>query len=197
VCYFKVTHFIGANVMKNILIVAALALLTACTQTPDWDYDKSANFSNFKTFAWVENASLTKDTTNYQINGLMEKRVRTAVNKELSQTLGMSLVDAAQADVLVNYHASVDKELEVDTFNVGYGARWGYWGTGFQRDTTAREYEVGTLVIDIIDRESNQLVWRGAKEGRLKKNQSPEQREASIKETVANILSNFPPHKQL
>ncbi|MCQ8888569.1 DUF4136 domain-containing protein [Pseudoalteromonas carrageenovora] len=183
--------------MKNILIVAALALLTACTQTPDWDYDKSANFSNFKTFAWVENASLTKDTTNYQINGLMEKRVRTAVNKELSQTLGMSLVDAAQADVLVNYHASVDKELEVDTFNVGYGARWGYWGTGFQRDTTAREYEVGTLVIDIIDRESNQLIWRGAKEGRLKKKQSPEQREASIKETVANILSNFPPHKQL
>ena len=190
-------HFIGANVMKNILIVAALALLTACTQTPDWDYDKSANFSNFKTFAWVENASLTKDTTNYQINGLMEKRVRTAVNKELSQTLGMSLVDAAQADVLVNYHASVDKELEVDSFNVGYGNRWGHWGTGFQRDTTAREYEVGTLVIDIIDRESNQLVWRGAKEGRLKKNQSPEQREASIKETVANILSNFPPHKQL
>ncbi|WP_286939011.1 DUF4136 domain-containing protein, partial [Pseudoalteromonas sp. UBA6540] len=115
--------------MKNILIVAALTLLTACTQTPDWDYDKSANFSNFKTFAWVENASLTKDTTNYQINGLMEKRVRTAVNKELSQTLGMSLVDPAQADVLVNYHASVDKELEVDSFNVGYGARWGYWGT--------------------------------------------------------------------
>ncbi|MFT7318432.1 MAG: hypothetical protein ACI8ZA_002562 [Gammaproteobacteria bacterium] len=189
-------HSIGANVMKNILIVAALALLTACTQTPDWDYDKSANFSNFKTFAWVENASLTKDTNNYQINGLMEKRVRTAVNAELSQTLGMSLVDAANADVLVNYHASVDKELEVDTFNVNYRPHWGYWGTGFQRDTTAREYEVGTLIIDIVDRESNQLVWRGAKEGRLKKNQSPEQREASINKTVSEILSNFPPQKQ-
>lgn len=62
--------------MKHIFIVAALALLTACTQTPDWDYDKSANFSNYKTFAWVENASLTKDTNNYQISGLMEKRVR-------------------------------------------------------------------------------------------------------------------------
>ena len=190
-------HFIGANVMKNILIVAALALLSACTQTPDWDYDKSANFSNFKTFAWVENASLTKDTNNYQINGLMEKRVRTAVNNELTNTLGMTLVNAAQADVLVNYHASVDKELEVDTFNTGYSNRWGYWGTGFQRDTTAREYEVGTLVIDIVDSASNQLIWRGAKEGRLKKKQSPEQREASIKKTVANILSNFPPQKQL
>ena len=97
--------------MKHIFIVAALALLTACTQTPDWDYDKSANFSNYKTFAWVENASLTKDTNNYQISGLMEKRVRNAVNNQLSQQLGMQLVDVAQADVLVNYHASVDKEL--------------------------------------------------------------------------------------
>ncbi|MDX1728419.1 MAG: DUF4136 domain-containing protein [Pseudoalteromonas tetraodonis] len=182
--------------MKHIFIVAALALLTACTQTPDWDYDKSANFSNYKTFAWVENASLTKDTNNYQISGLMEKRVRNAVNNQLSQQLGMQLVDVAQADVLINYHASVDKELEVDTFNVGYGARWGYWGTGFNHDVSAREYEVGTLVIDIIDRESNQLIWRGAKDGRLKKKQTPSQREAAIKETVANILSNFPPKKQ-
>ncbi|WP_350609356.1 DUF4136 domain-containing protein, partial [Pseudoalteromonas sp. 41-MNA-CIBAN-0057] len=57
-------------------------------------------------------------------------------------------------------------------------------------------YEVGTLVIDIIDRESNQLIWRGAKDGRLKKKQTPSQREAAIKETVANILSNFPPKAQ-
>ena len=55
---------------------------------------------------------------------------------------------------------------------------------------------MGTLIIDIVDRESNQLVWRGAKEGRLKKNQSPEQREASINKTVSEILSNFPPQKQ-
>jgi len=73
---------------------------------------------------------------------------------------------------------------------------FGFGGTGFQRDTTAREYEVGTLIIDIVDRESNQLVWRGAKEGRLKKNQSPEKREASINKTVSEILSNFPPQKQ-
>lgn len=181
--------------MKNIFIVAALAFLTACTQTADWDYDKSANFANYKTFAWVENADLTKDTNNYQINALMEKRVRSAISSELNQKMGMSLTDSAQADVLVNYHASVDKELDVSSFNIGYGARWSSWGLGYQNDISAREYEVGTLVIDIIDRESNQLVWRGAEDGRLKKNQSPEQRELSVRKTVAKILSNFPPQK--
>ncbi|MGO2563293.1 MAG: DUF4136 domain-containing protein, partial [Pseudoalteromonas nigrifaciens] len=98
-------------------------------------------------------------------------------------------------DVLVNYHASVDKELDVSSFNIGYGARWSSWGLGYQNDISAREYEVGTLVIDIIDRESNQLVWRGAEDGRLKKNQSPEQRELSVRKTVAKILNNFPPQK--
>jgi hypothetical protein len=64
---------------------------------------------------------------------------------------------------------------------------------GYNTQTTAREYEVGTLILDVVDRASNQLVWRGAKEGRLQKNQSPEKRTEVIKETVANILSNFPP----
>ncbi len=178
--------------MKNLLIATAVLFLAACAKTPDWDYDKSADFSNYNTFSWVPNASLTKNVANYQISPLMEKRVREAVNAELEKS-GMKLVDVAQADVLINYHASVDTKIDVDTFNVGYGARWNYWGMGYNTQTTTREYEVGTLILDVVDRASNQLVWRGAKEGRLQKNQSPEKRTEVIKETVANILSNFPP----
>lgn len=181
--------------MKNLLIATAVLLLAACAKTPDWDYDKSANFSNYKTFAWMPSASLTKNVNNYQISGLMEKRVREAVNNEL-QKQNMQLVDVAQADVLINYHASVDTKIDIDTVNVGYGARWNYWNMGYNTQTTTREYEVGTLIIDVIDSASKQLIWRGAKEGRLKKNQTPSQREAAIKETVANILSNFPPKAQ-
>ena len=180
---------------ENLLIATAVLLLAACAKTPDWDYDKSADFSNYQTFSWVPNASLTKNVANYQISPLMEKRVREAVNAELEKN-GMKLVDMAQADVLINYHASVDKKIDVDTFNIGYGARWNYWGMGYNTQTTTREYEVGTLILDVVDRASNQLVWRGAKEGRLQKNQTPEKRTEIIKETVANILSNFPPKLQ-
>ncbi|WP_213608353.1 DUF4136 domain-containing protein [Pseudoalteromonas sp.] len=181
--------------MKNLLIATAVLLLAACAKTPDWDYDKSANFSNYKTFAWMPSASLTKNVNNYQISGLMEKRVREAVNNEL-QKQNMQLVDVAQADVLINYHASVDTKIDVDTVNIGYGARWNYWNMGYNTQTTTREYEVGTLIIDVIDSASKQLIWRGAKEGRLKKNQTPAQRTQVVNETVANILSNFPPKAQ-
>jgi len=182
--------------MRNLLIATTVLLLAACSHTPDWDYDQSANFSNFKTFAWVKDASLTKDVKNYQINPIMEKRVREAVNSDLTQK-GLSMVAIDKADVLINYHASVDKKIDIDTFSNHYSATWNHWrkpwGTSIHTDNKVREYEVGTLIIDIVDQSSNQLIWRGAKEGRLKKNQKPEKRTQVINETVINILSNFPP----
>jgi hypothetical protein len=184
--------------MKQLFLALGVLLLTACAKTPDWDYDRSVNFSNYKTFAFVENANLAKNTTNYQISPLMEKRVRDSVTANLSQ-LGFTLVAPEQADVLVNYHASVETKIDVDTvsYNAGlghaYSARWGYWGVGVETHTSTREYDVGTLVLDIIDREQKTLVWRGAKEGRLKKNQSPEKRAEVVNSTVMEILKNFPP----
>ncbi|MFM9785680.1 DUF4136 domain-containing protein [Streptomyces scabiei] len=49
--------------------------------------------------------------------------------------------------------------------------------------------------MDVVDRASNQLVWRGAREGRLQKKQTPEQRNKAVQEAVATILSGFPPEK--
>jgi len=179
--------------MRNLFIAAAVLMLAACAKTPDIDYDKSVDFSNYKTFAWMPQATLA-DANNYQMSPLMEQRVREAVNTQL-QAQGMSLVDENSADVLLNYHASVDTKIDSDTFNVGYGARWNYWGLGYNTQTTTHEYEVGTLILDVIDRESNQLVWRGAREGRLQKKQSPEQRTKAVNKAVATILSGFPPGK--
>ena len=128
----------------------------------------------------------------------MEQRVREAVTREL-KAKGFSQVASTQADVLINYHASVEKKIDVDTisYNAGmghpYSARWGYWGVGYQTHTSPREYEVGTLVLDVIDRNEKALVWRGAKGGKLKKNHSPDQRTQVANELIAEILSNFPP----
>ncbi|BBN81590.1 hypothetical protein PA25_15750 [Pseudoalteromonas sp. A25] len=180
---------------KHIVLTSLLLLISACSSSPDWDYDKSVEFGNYKTFAWAPDAKLQASASDYQINELMEKRVRAAIAQTLSSQ-GITLVEQANADMLINYHASVESKIEADTLNTSYGVRWNYWGWGVQTHTTTREYDVGTLVIDVIDNTSKQLVWRGAKEGRLRNKQTPEQREASINKTVADILQNFPPKVQ-
>lgn len=181
--------------IKQLIITSAFMLLAACSSSPDWDYDKSVEFANYKTFAWAPDADLKGGAHDYQINDLMEKRVRNAINTSLSQQ-GIQLVDEKSADILINYHASVESKLEADTLSASYGVRWNYWGWGYQTQTTTKEYDVGTLVIDVIDNNSKQLVWRGAKEGRLRNKQTPEQRTESINKTVSEILGNFPPKSQ-
>lgn len=178
--------------MRQLLLIGLVILLAACKHTPDLDYDQSANFANYKTFAWVENASLTKDNDDHQISSLMEMRVKAAVNQQL-QSQGFTLVDNAAADMLVDYHASVDTRIEDDKLSVSYGLGWGYWGFGYQVRPTIDEYEVGTLVIDLIDSKTKQLIWRGAKESRLHAKQTPQQRTAKIRKTVSGLLQHFPP----
>lgn len=184
--------------MRFLFILVGIVLLSACAKTPDWDYDRTVNFANYKTYAFVEDAQLSKHTTNYQISPLMEKRVRNAVKRELSAK-GFTQVASDQADLLIDYHASVEKKIDTDTisykadFGYPYTARWGYWGVGYQTHTSTREYEVGTLVLDVIDRKEKALIWRGAKGGQLKKNQSPEKRTEAANKVIQEILSNFPP----
>ena len=84
---------------------------------------------------------------------------------------GLTQVEAGP-DVYVTYHASSRREvsLESETIGYGYGAygteRWGLYG--YRRidpvvtDTRIVEVERGTLVVDIIDAATDELVWRGA-----------------------------------
>ena len=40
--------------MKNLFLACGILLLAACAKTPDWDYDRTANFASYKTFAFVD-----------------------------------------------------------------------------------------------------------------------------------------------
>lgn len=179
--------------MKRIFALFMVALLaTGCSQTPDWDYDKTVQFSNYKSFAFAPNASIEGTTTAYQVNGLMEKRLRDAIETELKGQ-GFATSDESASDLLVNFHVSVDKKITEETVNTMYTGHWNYWGWGVQTHSTKQEFDVGTIIIDIIDNKAKQLVWRGVKEGRLKKNQTPDERTEAVNKTVKEILANFPP----
>lgn len=192
--------------MKNvqlILAVISLSALSACSSMKSSsDYDPAINFSEIKTFAWVEQKS---QENSYHLNGLMDKRVRAAVDNQLAQK-GLKLTNAETADVLVNYLTKVDKKINVDTFNTNYGYNpygygynpYGYgYGWGMSRamntQTTVREYEVGTLILDMVDRESGRLIWRGTVADTIQNDNTPNERVGIVNEAVASMLMAYPP----
>jgi hypothetical protein len=147
-------------------------------QSVTFDLDRSANFSKFRTYTWVRGTDLN-DQLNHQ-------RVMRAVDAQLSAR-GFSKVDAAgNPDVLVAYHASFDKNLQINAF--GSGPRIGL------RSGTARveEIVVGTLAIDMMDAQSRNIVWRGMATKELDATASPEKKEKNINKAAEKIFKNYP-----
>lgn len=172
-----------------------LGLLLACLACSGvrvtTDYDPSADFTKLRSYAWLDDRSGVQGDR-ADVTSLLDRRVRRSVDAEL-QRKGLSSVGRTEADVLVTYHLGVETKLDVNTIDTGYGYGRGAYRGGISTHTTVTEYQEGTLLIDVIDPKSKQLVWRGSGQSRLRRSSTPEQREQRIDEAVAQILESFPP----
>ncbi len=174
--------------MKRLMFLS-LVILTACGPSVKvgYDYDRSANFSQYKTYTF------TNDALNYPINELNRQRVLAAIESELNAK-GLSKSD--NGDVLVDIKLTAERQQTATATNTGpYGAGYGYrWGGGFSTtQINVETYIEGTLFIDLIDNAKKQLVWQGRGVKTLDKDATPEQRDQRIKEAVNLIMKQYPP----
>jgi hypothetical protein len=165
----------------------SLALLGACRSYDlSYDYDVTATFSRYRTFDYYTSKKGTGGTTT-----LMDKRVRAAVEKEL-QTKGFAMETKADPDFLVTYYPIVQNR-KVRT-NVRVGTGWGYRPFyGGVSTSQVRHYKEGTIVIEIVDFKTNQLIWQGAAAGALSGLNTPEDADEVVPKAVRDILTKFPP----
>lgn len=174
--------------IAKFLFAAGLALAgtSAAAQSVNYDFDKGAAFSSFKTYAWVE-GTIIKDELNH-------KRVVAAIDAQLAAK-GFTKVEAsAHPDILIAYHATFDKDLRITGFSSG----WGGYRFGGTRSGSARTDTIltGTLVVDMVDAKSGSIVWRGVASKELDPKASPEKRDKSIKKTADKLFKNYPPQTQ-
>ena len=144
------------------IALLALGVAPAMAQKVYIDWDKSVDFDKYETFAWAK----TREVSLQDSSPLMHSRIKNAIEYQL--TTGGMIEDFENPDVYVTYHGENETRMNVNTSNWGYGhgAGWGwdpYWGGGYgSSTTTVSQYEVGTLVIDIWDAETMQMIWRGS-----------------------------------
>ena len=189
------TGFLPANWLLFSLLTLFTLILTGCaSQRVDWDYDAAQHMTGWKTYAWVEKAD-AEFSDSYHLDGLLDRRVRAAVDREL-QVRGMKKVAAADAEFLVNYLTVTKTKREENqvTTSMGYGL--GSWGLGVRTETRVRDYEEGSLIIDIVNPADKELVWRGRSRSRVVESSTPEKRTEKINAAVQAIMEGFPPgHK--
>ena len=169
------------------LAIAALPAIAAAQKTT-YDFDKTAPFTSFKSYA-------LKDGTPTG-NPLIDNRITAAIEAQLAAK-GLVKNDAAP-DVFVLFHLAYDEQKDISSYSSGpmYGGYgWG-WGGGWGTTTTdvrVREIIVGTLAIDIVDAGRKQVVWRGLGTKEIDTHAKPEKRDQNITKAVEKIFKNYPP----
>ena len=175
------------KMQKAMLALVGMTLVfagMASAQQVKTDYDRSANFALYKTYSWehVE----TKDP-------LKVDRIKHAVNAVLAAR-GWTLVDSG-ADVAVVAMEITRDQQTLNTFYDGFGGGWGwrrFGGGGFGEATTTTDtYKVGTVVVDLFDTKTKQLIWRGAASDTLSDNSDKNIKK--LNESVDKMFKHFPP----
>lgn len=173
--------------MRITTFAAAVALTFATTltaaQSVTFDFDKTTDFSSLRTYAWVPGTNLP--------DALNHRRIVAAVDAQLA---AKGLVKAAAAlapDVLVAYHASFDRDLQVTGFSSGWG---GYRFPG-SRSGIARTEEIltGTLIVDLVKASTRTIIWRGMATKDVDVDASPEKRDRNINRAAEKIFKHYPP----
>lgn len=191
--------------MRNYLAAFIIMIfISGCSSLSlSTDYDNKIDFSNFKTYRWHANNEHNEASIKF-LNPIMDQRIRSTIEQQLlSQGYTKASVD--KVDFLINYSVVVEEKVDIRTYNnyngmypgYGYRAGYGYYGgVGYgSSETQVTHYKQGTLIIDIVNPETGQLIWRGAADGRLPDTADREKSDALVQEYVAKILSEFPPKK--
>jgi hypothetical protein len=172
---------------------AALAAVSCSTTAVQSDRDDQADFASYSTFAWYSAADADAQPTN-GASQIVDGRIRRAIEENLIAK-GYTRAASGAADLQVAYYTSLSSQLRVYTTGWGYG--WGYgpaWGFGYAcwpgwNMATVSTYLEGTIIVDVIDRAKNQLVWRGVATSALSKKSSSEEK---INQTMTRVLATFP-----
>jgi hypothetical protein len=161
-----------------------LAGTMALAQNITYDFDRATDFARFKSFAWVRGTEL-----NDQIN---HNRVVNAVSAQLAAK-GLTRVEAsARPDLLVAYHATFDRDLQISGFSSGWGP---YRFAGRSGVARAEEILTGTLAVDIVNATTKTIVWRGLASKEIDVNADPSKRERNINRAAERLFKNYPPVK--
>jgi len=183
---FSLTRYLAA-------LIAIVSLGAGCSGMNVFsDFDPTAvdEMKAYKTYSWLP----TPKERRRDSNQLVSKRIMMVTDEALSKK-GYERALTAAPDFLVGWHGGVDTKLQYSTVNTYYGYGCGYWGGVGATQTYATQYHEGSLIIDIVDAKTNELVWRGVAQSEVYPQSDPDYRNRQIESAIKNILSQFPPKR--
>jgi hypothetical protein len=154
--------------------------------------DPRANFSSYTTFEFLPNGGVKRPAEDIPrrlratLDPLYHAYVQEGVTRDLTAKGFVLAPSRDEADLLIGYRTVISDRADVIPPIYGFGWR-GYVHP--VHPARVHWYKEGTLVIDIIDRRDEYLVWRGVGVGAMRDMRPGE----DLMDAVKEILADFPP----
>src|SRR5215510_1787182 len=175
-----------------VALVATLGVVGVAETKSDYDHRyrlAPGSTWDFRTHKNTVNDSLGN-------NGLWDRRVRDDLSRQFAAA-GLVRAAAAAPDLLISYHMGTRQGYETEYLNTGFPAyygRFGYrrhwdgWGFGWGPTTVVKiPYLKSTLVMDVYDAHTHQLVWRGYDTKTINYNKA----DKTINDAVGHLMKRF------
>ena len=195
---------------------AAALVLSGCTSLDvRSDYADGASFTGLQTYEWVD--SDRSETGDPAIdNPLHADRIRTSVDELMEGKGFRRSIAPGTPDFRLSYEMLATETTRTFYGTGGYGyrhrygygyrygyrygyghyghyGRFGHYGHGFYSPSYTEPALKGTLLLNVIDAGSDEVIWRGWASGILPADPNPEDVDHYVAEAVQGILVQFPP----
>jgi len=161
--------------------------------------DPETDFSRYKTFTWYSDGFADS------INGLfgvdaahLDSAIRDSIQQQLHNK-GLNLGQPNSADLWINYQAIAQRtaadryQYRLEDLDQSYIRKQIRYSSSFdasRRFTTF--YDEGTFVVDVIDRTSLQVIWRGSVELPIGLYDTEAPRIARMQKAIKKLLAKYP-----
>ena len=178
------------NQFLGVLIFILLVAVSGCSSlSVNYDYDQDANWAKYRTYGWMETPERdTNPAAPLGDSGLLKQRIQNSINLVMADR---RISTSNDPDLLVIYHLGSQEKIQVTDWGYRYSDY--YWGYG-GRQIDVYQFNEGSLVIDLIDAETQNLVWRGTGTKVIDQSQkSPEEMQDRANKIIRKIMESFPP----
>ena len=161
-------------------ILGAAVTLACSTMSTSVDYDHTISWSQYKTFQVMVGTQSPITFTQKEIDDSITQAL---VSKGLQPT-------TTNPNLLVYPHVVLTQEKQWNTMSMGGFGYRGWGGMGGMAQTTEQNIPIGTLIVDLVDPNTKEMVWRGTAQDQVSSSGSSQ---GSISKAVQTIFANFPP----
>jgi hypothetical protein len=166
--------------------IAAVAVAGCATLTVSSHIERGINFAEYVTYDWGPPDGLPVGDPRLDNNPFFNDYLQGAIEKKMAAK-GYDRALAGGADLLIHYHASVNQKIDV----YGVDHQYGYCYNNCEPQYS--DYEEGTLVIDLVDTNTNKVVWRGWAQDSMNGIIDNQQRlEKQVDESVMKMMERLP-----